>query len=172
MPPAAESNYFQLFGLPADFDLDAADLSARYRELARALHPDRHARGPDHERRLAAQRMATLNEAYRTLKEPLRRAQYLLTFDGTSSQAPAADTAFLVQQMEWRERLEESRSARDALAALKADVLAALAEREQRLRHELAREQRDARAAHITVQEMQYLDKLLWQIQESEETFV
>ncbi|HKJ76321.1 MAG TPA: Fe-S protein assembly co-chaperone HscB, partial [Gammaproteobacteria bacterium] len=69
-------NYFELFGLPEGFEVDSETLSLRYRDLQRALHPDRFAGASDRERRLSVQQTARVNEAYRTLKDPLARARY------------------------------------------------------------------------------------------------
>ena len=67
-------NHFELFGLPARFAVDAAALEARYHELQREVHPDRFAAAPEAERRVSMQRATRVNEAYQTLKSPLRRA--------------------------------------------------------------------------------------------------
>src|SRR5687768_15330486 len=101
MPPA--KNFFDLFGLPAGFDIDTIDLAARYRTLAREAHPDRFVNGSDAERRLAMQMTTLLNEAFRVLKEPVSRARYLLELKGVSfpeGTVAAVAPAFLVQQME------------------------------------------------------------------------
>src|SRR5258708_30152591 len=84
MPLAADKNYFELFGLPAAFDLDVENLAARYRDLARATPPDRYASGSDFERRLAMQMTTLLNEAHRVLKDPICRAGYLLQLKGVT----------------------------------------------------------------------------------------
>ena len=75
-------NHFELFDLPPRFRFDAAVLDAAYRKLQSAVHPDRFARGTDVERRLAQQSSARVNEAYRALKDPVQRAQYLLQLHG------------------------------------------------------------------------------------------
>jgi molecular chaperone HscB len=121
-------NYFQLFGLPAAFDIDATMLAERYRELQRIVHPDRHASGTDQQRRLSMQGATYLNEALETLRDPLRRARYLLALRGLDPDAggerPMAPH-FLMEQMELRERLAELRGGADPLAeagAFLADV--------------------------------------------------
>ena len=65
------SSYFQLFGLPRSFEIDAAQLDSRYRELQRIVHPDRYVNAGDQERRLAMQQATRINEGYQTLKDPL-----------------------------------------------------------------------------------------------------
>ncbi len=114
-------NYFELFGLPVDFKIDAADLAQRYRDLQRAVHPDRYAAASDQERRLSLQGASQVNEAYKTLKDPLLRARYLLELKGIAvdeGSTNTADTAFLMEQMEWREELAETKQHADPFAAL------------------------------------------------------
>ena len=113
-------NHFELFGLPVQFELDIGSITERYRELQRATHPDQFVTGTEQEQRLAVQQAALVNDAYQTLKSPLKRAQYLLELKGN----PLDDTdtqmepMFLMQQMEMREALERVPKADDPFAAL------------------------------------------------------
>ena len=75
-------NYFELFGLPQRFGCDPGSLENAYRRLQTEVHPDRFASGSDQEKRLALQSSARVNEAYRALKDPVSRAQYLLSLNG------------------------------------------------------------------------------------------
>lgn len=113
-------NHFELFGLPVRFAVSPDTLSARYRELQRSVHPDRFAGGSDQERRLSMQQATRINEAYQILKDPLRRARYLLELRGAtwSDDETMADPAFLMEQMERREALEAVREQPDPLAAV------------------------------------------------------
>jgi molecular chaperone HscB len=123
MPLDFKRNHFELFALPARYRIDQAALGARYRELQGLLHPDRHAGAGDTQRRLALQAASRVNEAYQTLKDPLLRAQYLLTLGGVDFDEhtdTATDTGFLMAQMELRERLAELREAHGPLAELEA----------------------------------------------------
>lgn len=117
-------DYFTLFGLTKGFDIDVAELSEHYRELARQWHPDRFADKSDREQRLAVQYTTHLNEALSTLKDPLQRAQYLLALAGRETRGDVAgkqlDGAFLMQQLMLREQLEEIPSANDPEEALDA----------------------------------------------------
>ncbi len=118
MPSDLSSNHFELFALPTSFSVEQGLLSARYRELQQATHPDRFASAPDQERRLALQRAAQVNEAYQVLKDPLRRAIYLLSLRGlewNDEQDTVVDTEFLMAQMERREALSEVRATTDPL---------------------------------------------------------
>src|SRR5258706_1485880 len=102
-------NHFELFGLPPRCAVDAAALEARYRELQREVHPDRFAAAPESERRASMQLATRVNEAYQTLKSPLRRAVYILRLRGVDPQFEtntAMPSEFLVEQMSWRERIE------------------------------------------------------------------
>lgn len=127
-----QKNHFQLFGLAASYRLDSNQLERQYRELQTLVHPDKHAYLPDVEQRVAMQRATLVNEAYQTLRSPLRRARYLLTLHGVDTQEEtntAMPVDFLMAQMEWREAVAEARQGCDA---------AALTGLETRARHESA----------------------------------
>ena len=120
MQSGFSNNYFELFGLPVDFDVDYEALPLRYRDLQKAVHPDRFVNASDEERRLSVQQAAMVNDAYRILKSPLERARYLLKLNGTplddSDTSMPAD--FLMEQMELREAMEAIRSASEPFDAL------------------------------------------------------
>lgn len=105
------ASYFDLFGLPPGFDVDEAALHAAYLALQRRFHPDRYAGKPASERQLATQTAVRINDGYHTLREPARRAQYLLQLQGIrvnagqDSVTPAAET--LMEVMELQEQLAE-----------------------------------------------------------------
>lgn len=109
-----QSNDFELFELPPAFALDRALLDERWKGLQREVHPDRHAAADAQTQRQAMQWSVRINEAYQRLKDPLKRAAYLCELNDAPVQAEnntAMPTAFLMQQMQWREDLEEARSA-------------------------------------------------------------
>ena len=115
------NTHFELFGLPESFEVDAGQLDSRYRELQRAVHPDRFASASDQERRISMQQATQINEGYQVLKDPLLRGRYLLELDGyrfDDEHHTTSDAAFLMEQMELRELLGEVREADDAFAAL------------------------------------------------------
>src|SRR5512141_1081809 len=110
MHPAPGKNHFELFELPVTFDIDTDELAVRYRELQRRVHPDKYANASDQERRLSMQMTTMINEAFQTLKDPVWRGRYLLSLRGISLDDEidtAMDPAFLTEQMELREELEE-----------------------------------------------------------------
>jgi len=110
-------NHFDLFQLPAKFDLDMCALDRAFRDVQARVHPDRFVNASNSEKRVAMQWATRANEAYHTLKNPQKRAQYLCELNGVDLQTEsntAMPMAFLMQQMEWREALGEARAARDA----------------------------------------------------------
>ncbi len=113
-------NHFALFQMTPNFAIDAAQLDAAYRELQARVHPDKFAAATDAEKRVAMQWATRANEAYQTLKHPLKRAIYLCEMNGVDlgiESNTAMPPAFLMQQMEWRESLEDARDTKN-LAAL------------------------------------------------------
>lgn len=114
MVPDFSQDYFALFGLKRAYRIDAARLDQAYHEMQGKVHPDRHAHLPETERRLSMQWATQVNEAYRTLKQPLLRAHYLLRLAGAESDHEsntAMPPEFLMEQMEWREAVAEARAA-------------------------------------------------------------
>ncbi len=160
--------HFELFGLPATYALDRERLDAAYRELQNAVHPDRFAAQPETEQRLAMQCATRVNEAYQTLKHPVNRGVYLLSLHGIDA-LHAGNTrmapAFLMQQMEWREAIDDARAQRrtDALDALTDDLRATHRRIETRLA-ELLDHARDYAAATETVRQLRFMDKLIAEV--------
>jgi molecular chaperone HscB len=115
------TTHFELFGLPQSFEVDTEQLDSRYRELQRAVHPDRFANASDQERRISMQQATQINEGYQLLKDPLLRGRYLLELDGyqfDDEHNTTSDAGFLMEQMELRESLGTVREADDSFAAL------------------------------------------------------
>jgi molecular chaperone HscB len=112
-------NHFELFQLPARFDIDMDALDAAYREVQGRVHPDRFVNATDAEKRVAMQWATRANEAYQTLRNPQKRAQYLCELNGVDLQTEsntAMPMDFLMQQMELREALADARASKDAAA--------------------------------------------------------
>ena len=111
-----QSNDFELFGVPMRFAQDRAQLDARWKELQREAHPDKFAAQGLAAQRLAMQWSVRINEAYQRLKDPLKRASYLCELHGAPINAEnntAMPARFLMQQMEWRETLEDAENIDD-----------------------------------------------------------
>jgi len=122
-----QANDFDLFAVPATFRQDSAALEQRWKELQRETHPDRFAAQGAAAQRLAMQWSVRINEAYGRLRSPQKRAAYLCEINGAPISAEtntAMPPAFLMQQMEWREALDDARDAA-AVDALEAEVDAA-----------------------------------------------
>ena len=160
-------NYFELFNLNTDFQLDLARLGQTYQTLQHLTHPDKFATGSDREKLLAVQKNAQVNDAYHTLKSPLLRAEYLLALRGHElkhEHQTLRDPGFLMQQMEWREQLEDIKPVHGALdelekldAEIKGHYLSQLAQLQATLSH-------DTENANLTaadqVRKLKFLHKL------------
>ena len=129
------SSDFELFGVPLQFSQDRAVLDARWKDLQREAHPDRFAGQVAALQRQAMQWSVRINEAYQRLKDPLKRAAYLCELGGAAINAEnntAMPPEFLMQQIEWRESLDEARTAQDVdalngeLIAVRRDLLGQL----------------------------------------------
>ena len=109
-----QSSDFELFGLAQKFSQDRAAVDARWKELQREAHPDKFAAQGAAAQRVAMQWSVRINEAYQRLKDPLKRASYLCELNSAPVNAEnntAMPAAFLMQQMEWREALDEAETA-------------------------------------------------------------
>lgn len=120
-------NHFELFHLPQRFAVDMAALDQAYHEVQNQVHPDKFAGATDTEKRVAMQWATRANEAYQTLRSPFKRAAYLCELNGIDLQTEsntAMPREFLMQQMEWREALEEAKagSSLEALEKLDAEL--------------------------------------------------
>ncbi len=151
---------FTLFGLPPQFALDRAQLDERWRALQAQVHPDKFAADGAAAQRVAMQWAVRVNEAYRRLKTPLERASYLCELRGATIGAEnntAMPAAFLMQQMEWREALDEAHGV-DAIERLD-DTVAAY---EKKLLADVATlldERSDAAAAAQQVRALMFVQR-------------
>ncbi len=126
LPRAAD--YFQMFGLPRKLWLDPAALEQKFHQLSFKLHPDNFVRASEYERELSLERSSQLNDAYRALREPVARVEYLLALEGMRKEGTTKQLAppeLLEEVFELNESLDELRSARqehsdgEALTALR-----------------------------------------------------
>ena len=123
-----QASDFELFGLPTAFALDRTQLDLQWKSLQREAHPDRFASEGAASQRVAMQWSVRINEAYNRLKDPLKRAAYLCELHGAAVNAEnntSMPPAFLMQQMEWREALDEAQGDVNGLTQLANDTNAA-----------------------------------------------
>lgn len=171
-------SFFELFHFPEQFALDVDLLEQRYRQLQRSVHPDKYAASEELAQRLAVQYSSLLNEARDTLRSPVKRANYLLSRAGRDDaglkeNTTTADVEFLMQQMEWREELAGCATQTDPLAAL--DVLKNQFENVMNgyeKEFDAAFSTHDFEAAHVNIIKMQFLAKLLAEVDMQEERFL
>lgn len=143
------SSDFELFGLPERFAQDRASIDARWKDLQREAHPDKFAGQGAAAQRVALQWSVRINEAYKRLKDPLHRAAYLCEVRGAPINAEnntAMPADFLMEQMAWREELDEAQSEAD-LDALDAELKRARDDALHRIEALLDREGDPAAAA-------------------------
>lgn len=161
------TDHFATFGLAPSFALDAAALEARYLELQRMHHPDSAAAGTDADRRKAAGRSAAINEAYRVLRDPVRRAEHLCRLAGIDLDvtdpdrgAPAMPQTFLLDMIDRREALAVTRSrGLLALEALRESIVDEQGEALRRAADALGN--REVRQAAVALVERRYLQRLV-----------
>ena len=173
---AIADNYFSQFGLPVAFEIDAGELNEQFRELQSQVHPDRFAAAGEAQRLRAVQLSSQLNEAYETLKSPLRRAGYLLRLRGVEVDQVAQsdlDPALLFEQMNLRESLAglpKDESALDALGELHRAATVKLGRRQADFAAALG-EDSLARAKKL-FHELQFLAKLQAEIEKAEDALL
>ncbi len=157
---------FELFAVPPTFAQDRRAIDARWKELQREAHPDRFAAQGVAAQRVAMQWSVRINEAYQRLKDPVRRAAYLCELHGAPVNAEnntAMPGAFLMQQMEWREALDEVETPaaldalRDEVDEGRVNALAALGS--------LIDEKRDYAAAAQQVRALMFIERFAYDIE-------
>jgi len=168
--PEPGQNYFELFGLNAAFDIDPAELHTRQQRLQAAYHPDRHVASSEQQKRVSVQMASWINQAYETLRDPVKRSRYLLEISGASlpdDSATTADASFLMEQMELREAVDSCRQAQDGLERCEA-----IAGRLRQRADELAREfverftTGEIEAAIDASRKMQFVQRIQQQLDE------
>jgi len=141
-PLPRNTDYFAFFGLPGKLRLDAAELEKRFHQLSWKLHPDNFVCASEYERELSLDRSAQLNDAYRTLRDPIRRVEYLLAREGLrkeGQQKQQAPPELLEEVFELNESLDELRRTRQTggdgaeMAALRRSLEAAQKNFEEKL---------------------------------------
>lgn len=174
-----QQSHFELFGMEPGYNLDREQLAAVHLELQKAVHPDRFAAATPQEKRLAVQRAAQVNEAYRTLKNPVERARYLLQLHGIDTEEEsntAMDPAFLMEQMEWRERLDDVAGSGDPMATL-LDLAGQLEQTQREMFRQLGDcfedgSEQALQQATASVRKLRFMHRLEQQVADLEEQFL
>lgn len=168
-----QQNYFELFELEVGCDIDLSQLRDRFMSLQRDYHPDKHAASDDAERLLAVRIASFVNEAHQTLSVPLKRAEYVLQLHGVSTDTETdakMDTAFLMEQMQWREALEDvdlkSEAAFDELDELRREISSSIKAVTSQVEAQLA--SNDLASARDSIRQWQFLAKLVGEIDSAE----
>ena len=178
---ATTQTHFELFELPVSFEVNLQDLSQRYRELQRVVHPDKFVNASDRERLLSVEKAAAINEAYQILKSPQRRARYMLELQSVSfddEKDTALDPTFLMEQIELREALGDLNQAADPMASLNiimADIKKRIADVLSTLAEGLAQEQLDdtqKSKLKQLIHKTQFLNKLQEEAEYQEENLL
>lgn len=170
------NNPFALFDLPVVFQVDSALLNERYLALQKSLHPDNFSAASAQEQRLAIQKSAEINDALRILKDPITRADSIIALNTGKTENPEEksnnDIDFLMQQMEWRETLENIENRKDT------DELTAFAQEINQIRHAILSELSTAlteqqwNIARAITDKLRFIKKLQAEIERVEETLL
>ena len=170
------NNPFALFDLPVAFQVDSALLNERYLALQKSLHPDNFSAASAQEQRLAIQKSAEINDALRILKDPITRADSIIALNTGETENPeeksSKDIGFLMQQMEWRETLENIENRQDT------DELTAFAQEINQIRHAILSELSTALTeqqwdiARAITDKLRFIKKLQTEIERVEETLL
>ena len=170
------NNPFALFDLPVAFQVDSALLNERYLALQKSLHPDNFSAASAQEQRLAIQKSAEINDALRILKDPITRADSIIAINTGETENPeeksSKDIGFLMQQMEWRETLENIENRKDT------DELTAFAQEINQIRHAILSELSTALdaqhwdIARAITDKLRFIKKLQAEIERVEETLL
>lgn len=166
---SASEDYFRFFGLSPQFSLDLAQLDQAYLAIQKEVHPDRHTQGSDSEQRMAMQMATLANTAHQTLKHPIQRGLYLCKLHGVEANLEtntAMPTAFLLQQMAWRDSLDEYADDFAALDALAVEVNGAYQTALAELEEAIDRSQNYQRAAEL-LRGLLFIDKFATELDDA-----
>ncbi|WP_340678187.1 co-chaperone HscB [Paraglaciecola sp.] len=169
-------NYFELFNINPEFSLDLDLLANTYQRLQQLTHPDKFATASDRDKLLSVQKNAQVNDAYQILKSPVSRAEYMLGLRGIElrhEQQTLQDTQFLMQQMEWREQLEDidgGADAEDQLAELDDEIAQLIRTQVASLAEQLALNNEQANLASADlIRKLKFMYKLRQEIARKDE---
>ena len=152
-------NYFELFNLPEKFQIDSVKLQENYRSIQKEIHPDRFATSTENEKVQSMIKSTQVNDAYQTLKSPTKRAKYILSLH-KSVEKITLPPDFLMQQMEWEERLEDIEKNKSALDQFKLAINKKYEEYSLMLLTQIDNDQNWNEAA-ITIDKLYFVERLL-----------
>ena len=164
---ALNSNDFEIFALPAVYQIDLAELDVRWKDLLRQTHPDKFSNQGAAAQRVSMQWSVRINEAYKRLKNPVSRAAYLCQINGFSIDAEsntAMPAEFLMQQMQWREELEEAQTS-ERLQELQLRISSSYSQYCDLLTRQIDHEH-NHRAAAQTVRSLMFIERLQQDIEQ------
>jgi len=168
-----QQTYFELFGLSEGCSVDSSELRVAFMAMQREYHPDKHANKSDADRLLAVRIASFINEAHQTLSVPLKRAEYCLQLKGVNTDTETdakMDTTFLMEQMEWREALEDvdlsTDAAYDELDQLKDEISKSVNSVASEAAAQLT--DQDLQAARDSIRKWQFLSKLAGEVDAAE----
>ena len=152
-------NYFEIFNLPEKFDIDLTVLQKNYREIQKKIHPDKFTTSTENEKIQSMIKSTQINDAYKTLKLPLKRASYITSLH-TDDKKIILPPEFLMQQMEWEEYFESIQTKKekvnefDSLIKNKKDDFIGL------LQNQID-QKKDWDAAAITIHKLKFIEQLI-----------
>ena len=155
-------NYFELFNLPEKFEIDSVRLQENYRSIQKEIHPDRFATSTENEKVQSMIKSTQVNDAYQTLKSPIKRAKYILSLH-KSVEKITLPPDFLMQQMEWEEHLEDIEKNNKELDQFKLAINKKYKEYSLLLSKQIDNDQNWNEAA-ITIDKLYFVEKLLYKI--------
>jgi molecular chaperone HscB len=161
-------NYFELYNLPEQFEIDLKKLKEHYQTLQKLTHPDRFVSASEQQKRMYLTKNSQINDAYSVLKLPISRGEHLLVVRGAelpSEQDTVGDIEFLMEQMEWRETLDDATSL-EALKKLVVDNHEILVKQEKIISAFLSHNnEQDNQAAAQELGKMKFMVKLADEIE-------
>ena len=155
-------NYFELFNLPEKFEIDLEMLQENFRAIQKEIHPDRFATSSENEKVQSMIKSTLANDAYQTLKSPIKRAKYILSLH----QSPEKITLppdFLMQQMEWEEHFETIEKNSSELTEFKSTINKKYEEYFSLISTQIDHDQNWSDAA-ISIDKLYFIEKLLHKI--------
>lgn len=155
-------NFFELFNLPEKFQIDIEKLKENYRSIQKEIHPDRFATSSENEKMQSMIKTTQINDAYQTLKSPIKRAKYILSLHKFNEKVTLPPD-FLMQQMEWEEHLEEIEKDKNKLEQFKLSINEEYEQHSSLAQQQIDNEQKWSEVA-ITIDKLYFIEKLLFKI--------